>query len=165
MELISSTGTSLTLTIEAYEFPDIPAEDLDEDGFDDWLFIVGRVVAEDREWSFRDPCLMVREAGWVSEWFRAVAEGTMPPIPIAEPDYENPDMLTFMEPNLGFSCERRMGDEVLIRAYLSIEALPTDLDEQMDHYEYAVDLLMTTTQLAAATDAWDEERRAFPARG
>lgn len=155
----------MTLILDGYEFPDIPAEDLDEDGFDDWLVIAGRVTSVDREWQFRDPCLMVHETRWISEWLRAVADGTMQPLPIAEPGYENQDMLTFLEPNLGFSYERRVGDEVLVRAYLSLEALPPDVDEQMDLYEYSVDLLMTTTQLAAATDVWDEERRTFPARG
>lgn len=166
MELISSTGTSLALTIEAYQFPEIAGPG-DDDELDDsnWLLVVGRVAAIDREWSFRDPCLLVREARWISDWFRAVAEGTMPPTPIAEPDYENEDMLNFLEPNLGFSYESRVEEQVVIRAYLSLEALPTDLDEELDLYEYSVDLVLTRAQVAAATDVWDEERRAFPPRG
>ena len=166
MELISSTGTSLTLTIDGHQFPEITGAG-DDDDLDDanWLFIAGRVKSKDREWDFRDPCLLVREAGWVSGWLHGIADGTMPATPIAEPDYENEDMLNFIEPNLGFSYESRVDEDVLIRAYLSLEALPVDLQEQMDLYEYSVDLVLTRAQVAAAVDVWDEEQRAFPARG
>ncbi|MEJ7649114.1 MAG: hypothetical protein WKF57_08790 [Nakamurella sp.] len=166
MELLSSTGTSLTPTIDGYQFPEITgAGDLGELDDANWLIVAGRVKAADREWKFRDPCLLTGEARWISEWFRAVAEGTMPPTPIAEPDYENQDMLNFLEPNLGFSYESRVDEEVLIRAHLSLEALPTDLDEEVDLHEYSVDLVLTRARVAAAVEVWDEERRAYPARG
>lgn len=94
---------------------------------------------------------------------RSIADGTMTPVPIARPGYDNEDMLTFLEPNLGFSYERRTGEELLIRVYLSLEALPPDL-EGLDVFEYSLDLVVTRAELAAAADVWDAERQVFPAR-
>lgn len=50
MELISSTGTSLALTIDGYQFPHLAPEAPEPTDDSNWLSVEGRVTATDRTW-------------------------------------------------------------------------------------------------------------------
>lgn len=163
MELISSTGTSLSLTLDGYQFPEIVgAGDDDITADSNWLMIRGQARGSTVQWEFRDPCLLALETQWLASWLCEIATGMRDPAPVQGWDQDDPDVLSFLEPNLSFSFQSRTADGVVIRAYFSHESLPAG--EALEEVVF-FDLLLTPSRLAAAVDVWDQERQAFPPRG
>ncbi|MEU9115200.1 hypothetical protein AB0D04_26300 [Streptomyces sp. NPDC048483] len=132
---------------------------------DNWLAIGAEVATPEGSWSFTDPCLLLEEAREVSAWLRAVAAGK---VPDAKPDPEGhlvPD-LSFLEPVLGFSQVRWHDGTGVLRVHLSLEAAPPwrQHDEDLDLFQYVIEVESDRTELIRAADEWDRCLAQLPLR-
>ena len=164
MLLTSSDGASVELRPTRYQFPAAPNEPGDWDA--NWLEIHGRVrTAVGESWQFDDPCLTTWEARQLGDWLRTAAEGRVPVTEAPTEDSEN--LLSFTEPNLGFSVRARQDDSLVVRVHLSLECVadrPGAEEEPYDFYGYSVPLRVRREDLLAAAQAWDDDIRPFPER-
>lgn len=165
MLLTSSDGASVELRPTRYQFPATRSEAGDWDA--NWLEIQGRVRSVVGEsWKFDDPCLTTWEAREIGDWLRAAADGGVRVIEAPTEDSE--ELLTFTEPNLGFSVGARDGDSLVVRVHLSLESVAdrpgAGEEAPYDFYGYSVPLQLGREELLAAAQAWDEENRPFPER-
>jgi len=163
--LTCSDGASVELRPTRYQFPAAPSEPGDWDA--NWLKIHGRVrTAAGESWEFDDPCLTTWEAREIGDWLRAAADGRVPVIEAPTEDSEG--LLTFTEPNLGFSLGAREGDSLVVRLHLSLESVAdrpgVGEEASYDFYGYSVPLQLGREELLAAAQAWDEDDRPFPER-
>ncbi|OQR65766.1 hypothetical protein B6E66_01420 [Streptomyces maremycinicus] len=131
---------------------------------DNWLVIGAEVTTAVARWSFSDACLLVDEAHEMSAWLRAVADGRRPD---AKPDPEGllvPD-LSFLEPVLAFSQVRWHDGAGVLRVHLSLEAAPPlRQDEDLDLYQYVVEIETDQAELVRAAAEWDQHLARFPPR-
>jgi hypothetical protein len=103
-------GMSLDLSIEGYEFPDLPCP---VDRWDDWLLLRVRVADGARSWTHVDPSLTTWQMRGLIRWCDAIAAaGT-----------DVPTAFEATEPNLSFLA-RRTGDEIHLTAVLAEETCP-----------------------------------------
>ena len=165
MLLTSSDCASVELRPTRYQFPAARSESGDWDA--NWLEIHGRVRAATGEsWKFDDPCLTTWEARQPGDWLRAAADGRVPVIEAPTEDSE--ELLTFTEPNLGFSVGAREGDSIVVRVHLSLESVAdrpgVGKGAHHDFHAYSVPLRAGRLQLLAAAHAWDEDNGPFPER-
>lgn len=161
MELASPQGNLVSLSICGYEFPGTTGSG-ERDWDANWLIIEGAVKSGDQEWTFRHPCLTTWEARELSDWLRAIADGSRQPAPV-DPENGSGGLLSFTEPNIAFAYQRNTSEAATLRVYLSLEALPSSMTGT-DNFEYFVELVLTREDLAIAADTWDDELRAFPVR-
>src|SRR5438093_13570778 len=85
-----------------------------------WLMVAGEVVGPDGRWTFSDPCLTTWEAHTLGIWLRRITGGLVTPTPeVDDTDGDADYLLTFIEPNLAFSCRHRSDEPVRLRARLS----------------------------------------------
>lgn len=164
MLLNSSDGASVELRISGYQFPgyDGPAR---RDWDANWLHVRGNVAQADRKtWSFEDPSLTTWEAQALGTWLQGAAAGTVAVSPFGTGDPEQ--LLVFTEPNLAFSLESRIGDQVQVRTHLSLEALPPWLrgEHQPDIFEYFVLVHLSAAELASAARTWTRDLAHYPER-
>lgn len=84
------------------------------------------------------------------------------------PTEDSEDLLTFTEPNLGFSVGARGGDSLVVRVHLSLESVAdrpgAGEEAPYDFYAYSIPLQVGREQLLDAAKAWDEDNRPFPER-
>ena len=165
MLLTSSDGASVELRPTRYQFPAPPSEPGDWDA--NWLEIHGRVrTVAGESWKFDDPCLTTWEAREIGDWLRAAADGRVPVIETPTEDSE--ELLSFTEPNLGFSVCAREGDSLVVRVHLSLESVAdrpgAGEEAPYDFYGYSVPLRVRRDELLAAAQAWGEDNRPFPER-
>lgn len=165
MLLTSSDGASVELRPTRYQFPASSSEPGDWDA--NWLEIHGRVsTVAGESWTFDDPCLTTWEAREIGDWLRAVADGRVPVI--GAPAQDSEELLTFTEPDIGFSVGARQGDSLVVRVHLSLESVAdrprAGEESHYDFYGYSVALRAGREQVLAAARAWDEENRPFPER-
>ena len=75
-------------------------------------------------------------------------------------------LLLFTEPNLAFSVESRMSDQVGVRVHFSLEALPPWLHgaQQPDIFDYVVLISLSATKLADAANSWTRNLTQYPER-
>ncbi|MGI5196209.1 WapI family immunity protein [Streptomyces sp. CA-288835] len=144
-----------------YQFPVASGDRWD----DNWLVVEAEVITSAANWSFTDPCLLVDEAHELSAWLRAVADGRRPD---AKPDPEGllvPD-LSFLEPDLAFSQVRWHDGTGVLRVHLSLEAAPPRRrhDENLDLYQYVVEIETDRATLMRAAEEWDQHLAQFPLR-
>jgi hypothetical protein len=163
--LTSSDGAGVELRPTRYQFPATPSQPGDWDA--NWLEIHGQVRTKAGEsWKFDDPCLTTWEARKIGDWLRAAADGRVPVTDAPTEDSE--ELLTFTEPNLGFSVGARQGDSLVVRVHLSLESVadPPGAGEEApyDFYAYSIPLRAGREELLAAAHAWDEDNRPFPER-
>ena len=165
MLLISSDGAGVELRPTRYQFPAPPSEPGDWDA--NWLEIYGRVRTVAGEvWMFDDACLTTWEARLLGDWLRLAAAGR---VPVTEaPTQDSEELLTFTEPNLGFSVGARADDSLVVRVHLSLESVAdrpgAGEEAPYDSYAYTVPLRVGREELLAAAQAWDEDTRPFPER-
>ena len=160
MELASSNGNVLSLTIDGYQFPATSgAGDRDWDA--NWLMISGRVKSGDQHWTFRDPCLTTWEAHELGDWLRGVLSGAIEAAPYEDDNEVRLEMFT--EPNVALNLASRGDGAAEVRVYLSLEALPRTMAD-ISIFEYFVELTLTDDEIASAVREWDAELRAFPVR-
>ncbi len=165
MLLTSSDGASVELRPTRYQFPAPPSEPGDWDA--NWLEIHGRVrTVAGESWEFYDSCLTTWEARELRDWLRAAAEGR---VPVTEAPTEDSDgLLTFTEPNLGFSLAGAEDGYLVLRVHLSPESVPdrpgAGEEAPCDSYAYSVPLRLEREDLLAAAHAWDDHTRPFPER-
>jgi hypothetical protein len=164
--LTSLDGASVELRPTRYQFPAAPKEPGDWDA--NWLEVYGRVgTAAGESWKFDDSCLTTWEARELRDWLRAAADGR---VPVNEAPIEDSEgLLTFTEPNLGFSVGARQGDSLVVRVHLSLESVadrPGGAGEEAPYefYAYSIPLRAGREELLAAAHAWDEDNRPFPER-
>ena len=154
MLLTSSDGASVELRQTRYQYPAAPSEPGDWDA--NWLDIHGRVrTATGESWRFDDPCLTTWEARQLGAWLRAAADGR---VPVTEaPTEDSEDLLTFTEPNLGFSVGGREGDSLVVRVHLSLESVAdrrgAGEEAPYDFYAYSLPLGVWREDLLASTQA------------
>jgi hypothetical protein len=164
VRITSRDKASIELGISGYQFPDMGGRG--EDDWDaNWLQVHGTVTqADTKGWSFDDPCLTTWEAEALGTWLADVAAGTQPPSPFGTGETEQ--LLTFTEPNIAFSLERREADRVRVRVHFSLEALPPWLQEENgpDLFECFLLLDVSVAELSQAADAWKLELARFPRR-
>jgi hypothetical protein len=168
VRLTSSDGASLDLRPTRYQFEEAlrPSRNWDEEWDPNWLIIHGEVrTALGAAWSFDDPCLTTWEAAELLDWLRSAAEGRI--TATETPDEDSPGMLTFVEPNLGFSVAGQDDSHVAVRAHLSAEAVtnrPSAIPHPWDTYAYSVVLRLTRAELLAAAQDWQDDLTPFPRR-
>ena len=161
MELVSSQGNLVSLSIDGYEFPGTTASG-ERDWDANWPVIEGTVKSGEHEWTFRDPCLTTWEARELSSWLRAVADGLRHPAP-ADPENGSGELLAFTEPNIAFGYQANTSEAATLRVYLSLEALPASMTGT-GLFDYFVEVVLTRSELATAADTWDAELSDFPVR-
>ncbi|KIZ17593.1 hypothetical protein SNA_14020 [Streptomyces natalensis ATCC 27448] len=159
--LLTDRAGGIGLRPLGYQFPVASGDRWD----DNWLVIGAEVTTPAGSWSFTDPCLLIDEACEVSAWLRAVATGRMPD---AKPDPEGhlaPD-LSFVEPVLAFSQVRWHDGTGALRIHLSLEAAPPwqQHDEDLDLYQYVIEIETVRTELIRAAEEWDQRLAQFPPR-
>jgi hypothetical protein len=117
-----------------------------------WLIVHGGIRTTTGEhWTFDDPCLTTWEARELSAWLRAAAEDRAPD-----------GLLTFTEPNLGFSITHDQ-EPMILRVHLSLESLKVS-EPPEDLYAYSLPLGLRRQDLLTAARAWDGELASFPER-
>jgi hypothetical protein len=163
--LTSLDGASVELRPVRYQFPTASGVPGDWDA--NWLQVRGRVrTAAGESWTFDDPCLTTWEARELRDWLRAAADGSLPMIDVASEDSEI--LLTFTEPNLGFSLAARNNDSLVVRVHLSLESVAgrpgAEKEASYDIYAYSVALRIGREDLLAAALAWEAELAPFPQR-
>ncbi len=89
-------------------------------------------------------------------------------MPDAKPDPEGhlaPD-LSFVEPVLAFSQVRWHDGTGALRIHLSLEAAPPwqQHDEDLDLYQYVIEIETVRTELIRAAEEWDQRLAQFPPR-
>ena len=165
MLLTSSDGAGVELRPTRYQFSAAPGEPGDWDA--NWLQVHGCVrTAAGESWEFDDPCLTTWEARELGDWLRAAADGR---VPVVEAPVEDSDgLLTFTEPDLGFSVGAREGDSLVVRVHLSLESVAdrprAGEGARSAPYAHSVPLRVGRAQLLAAAQAWAEDTRPFPER-
>lgn len=112
MKLVGDKGTSLELSLEGYQFPDIGSGGWDAN----WLIVRGEVEHPRGSWVFRDPSLTTFEVKALASWFSGVASG------------EASSTLSFTEPNLEFRL--LVGAEASVAVRLGYESAPPWLTRQ-----------------------------------
>jgi hypothetical protein len=88
-------------------------------------------------------------------------------VPLIEaPTQDSEELLTFTEPNLGFSVGAREGDSLVVRVHLSLESVADQPgageEAPCDFYGYSVPLEVGRERLLAAAQAWDEDNGPVP---
>src|SRR4051812_30170466 len=138
-----SGGSSVELTIEGYQFPELVsvADPLDHDPT--WLRVRGTFGVNGVEWSFVDPCLMTVEAQELLDWLREVAEGG------------SPEELRFTEPNVAFALDESNPEGAALRLMFSNESAPEETSETPAH----IILNMALRDVESAADEWASELR------
>jgi hypothetical protein len=123
-----------------------------------WLMIHGDIrTADERYWTFTDPCLTTWEAERLSAWLRAAASK----------DPAGRQEAVFTEPNLSFMLDGQDGQSVRIRVGFSHESLPSWMPRKLPGWqaqEYFLPLEVSRVELAEAARSWDLDRLQFPAR-
>jgi hypothetical protein len=71
MKIIGSNGSSLTITILGYEFPDLHDAPYDSN----FLRIQVDVIAPQGSWTATDHCLLTYEVSEIAAWFDEIAAG------------------------------------------------------------------------------------------
>jgi hypothetical protein len=168
--LTSLDGASVELRPTRYQFPAAPKEPGDWDA--NWLEVYGRVgTAAGESWKFDDSCLTTWEARELRDWLRAAADGR---VPVNEAPIEDSEgLLTFTEPNLGFSVAAADDDSLVLRVHLSLESVAgrpvagrPGAEEEAPYafYAYSVPLRVGREDLFAAARAWEDDLTPFPER-
>lgn len=164
VRFLSTDKASVELSIARYQFPDLQGHG-GRDWDANWLQISGAVVlADGKAWSFEDPSLTTWEAAKLGQWLREVADGSVKPSPFGTEVTEQ--LLCFTEPNLAFSLEERIADQVWLRVHFSLEAQPPWLSgaEKPDIFEFFVVLDVSVAQVGVATADWAAALSRFPQR-
>lgn len=147
--LISEDGARVELRPVAYQFG---ASGSRGDWDANWLVVHGGIrTTTGEDWTFDDPCLTTWEARELGAWLRAAAENRAPD-----------GLLTFTEPNLGFSITRSQ-EPVVLRVHLSLESLRVS-EPPKDFYAYSLPLRLRRQNLITAARVWHEELAPFPER-
>lgn len=165
MRLRSDDGTVVDLRPVRFQFGPSPQP---RDWDANWLYVDGQVdLADGRSWSFSDPCLTTWEARELGSWLKRVLAGSVQPTVYgAEMDEK---LLVFTEPNLAFSLASRENGFATIRVHFSLESLPPWLRrstnaEQVDIFDFFVEMQLARSALAEASASWGQEVLAFPTR-
>jgi hypothetical protein len=165
MLLSSMDGSSLRLSVERYQYPDIVGDGSGRNWDANWLVIRGEVTDARRTWGFADPCLTTSEARSVAAWLRGVASGVVPVV-----DYDGDDKSTlevFTEPNIALNLAARDGDQATVRVYLSLETQPPwgrREGGQSGVFNYYVRLTVRLAEAAVAAQEWAQELDSYPVR-
>ncbi|KQS65825.1 hypothetical protein [Modestobacter sp. Leaf380] len=165
MLLTSLDGASVELRPTRYQFPAAPKEPGDWDA--NWLEVHGEVrTTAGESWKFDDSCLTTWEARELRDWLPAAADGR---VPVTEAPTEDSEvLLTFTEPNLGFSVAAAEEDSLVVRVHLSLESVAgrPGADEEAPYafYAYSVLLRLGRGDLLAAAQAWEDDLTPFPER-
>ncbi|MBN9632055.1 MAG: hypothetical protein J0I18_15820 [Actinobacteria bacterium] len=152
-----SSGSTVELTIEAYQFPE--SEPQNEQDWDaNWLVIAGQISGW-VPWRFRDPCLTTWEAREFAAWLDDVAHSERQPVPAHEGE------LSFTEPNLRVELRSRTVDDATLAFFFSHESAPPGTTDDVrlgDGYE--VEVTMSTAEIAEASKGWMKHCEQFPER-
>src|SRR5262245_43472807 len=73
MRLTLADGTSFTLTISGYQYPELSTASYDSN----WLMIRIDAANSQGTWSATDPCLLTYEVTRLADWLDAIAAGTV----------------------------------------------------------------------------------------
>jgi hypothetical protein len=164
--LTSFDGPVVDLCVSGYQFPQRVATS-ENDWDANWLNVRGKVTqADGKSWTFEDPCLTTWEAQTLGNWLRGAAAGTVPVSPFGMGEVAEERLLFFTEPNLAFSVESRISDQIGVRVHFSLEALPPWVHgaQQPDIVDYVVLIRLSAAGLADAADSWARDLTRYPER-
>jgi hypothetical protein len=164
MRLPSRDSAWIEIRPTGYQFGANPRAQVGTDWDANWLVVRGDVkTTEGVAWTFVDPCLTTWEAQELAAWLHGVVDGSVP----STADWaEETGLLHFTEPNLAFSLEQRTNGRARLRVHLSLEASPPWLhgSDRPDLFEYFLVVDLSTEDLAAAAEEWDNDCKPFPVR-
>lgn len=109
MNLSAADGSTFTLRILGYQFPELDAEPYDSN----WLNIKIHVRVPAGAWSATTACLLTYEISELADWLEAMQEGRP-----AE------DFWDFTEPNLQFALVVAPGQQPRLRIAFALECRP-----------------------------------------
>jgi hypothetical protein len=109
MNLTLADGTSLTVTIIGYQYPQLSTEPYDSN----WLMIHIHATNSQGTWSATDPCLLTYEVSRLADWLEGVAVGT-----------NTKTTCRFIEPCLHFQLDKDAVGKQELRIYLELELRP-----------------------------------------
>jgi hypothetical protein len=161
MQLASIDGSSLALSLVAYEFPEAPLDSFERD----WLLVAVTAQCPKGSWSRQDACLLDGEAPMIAHWLRSAASGLTSPIQRDAENEGTPD-LTFVEPALAFTLASSHSNLRHLRVHLTHGLAPPwlDVNEALATWQFFVELVMTDAELLTAADEWDKEFRGLQDR-
>lgn len=164
MQLTSTDGAAFGLRPTGYEYPALHTPG---DWDANWLTVHGQVrTAAGESWTFHDPSITTWEAQDLHHWLQAAADGSVEPTD--SPGEDVADVLTFTEPNLAFSVAAVVGEEILLRVHLSLEAVTGKpgwtAQSGAGLYEYSVPFRLGRGQLRTAAAQWNDDTAPFPPR-
>jgi len=148
--LSDAKGTSLSLTISGYQFPEIENDSRDSS----WLNVTGKVEHPRGSWTFVDPCMLTYELEGLCDWLESVA---------ANPNTSHQSMY-FLEPNLGFHVVRA-NEQAILRVNLSLECSPPwreDREEWLNGVD--LDFPLESNDLVTAARVLREQLSRYPQR-
>ena len=144
--ILGSPTASLELRILGYEFPHLSSDSMDSD----WLLIRG--VAKDglAQWEFVSPCMTTGDAQSLVTFLDSASK-----------DAGSGARVVFGEPNLQFEV-KATGQ---IRVIFELEARPPWKPPTFEDDDiYALDLDLSSAQLAQAAEQLAEQLKKFPSR-
>ena len=155
MDLISTTGDELRLSIQGYQYPDAaqPAKRYS------WHMISGSAHTADQSWTFRYPALTCDESPRLARWLRRAADWLQHPNLT-----RRPDRLDFTEPTPAFDVVETSYGKPAITVTLDLEFRSPSHNQQRAACATPKVLTLTAAPAAvrAAASDWDSEFRAYP---
>lgn len=109
MKFTLADGTSFTLTIIGYQFPQLSTTPYDSN----WLLIRIDATNIQGTWSATDPCLLTYDVSRLANWLDALATGTV-----------TDATCDFLEPCLLFRLARDVSGQPELRIYFELELRP-----------------------------------------
>jgi len=109
MKLTLADGTSFTLTIVGYQYPQLATAPYDSN----WLTIRIDATNPQGTWSATDPCLLTYEVSRLADWLDAIATGKVAKATCG-----------FIEPCLLFRLDGDASGHQELRIYLELEPRP-----------------------------------------
>ncbi len=119
MRLSGNGKTSLHLSLEGYQFPNLLGTRFDSN----WLIVRVEIHGASGSWTFVDPCLLTFEVEELAQWLRAAAEGDVPVV-ATRSDGQAASQLGFLEPFMGFGVAGRNHEVTSIRVHFSSGGAP-----------------------------------------
>ena len=146
MQLTSTTGRSMTLWVESYQFPNIPDEEYDSN----WVVIRINLEGFGQPWTTSDPALMTWELTLLAEWLEQILTGA---------NAENE--IAFIESSIRFQLIKKSDERLCIRVILNSECKPEWWDNE-DAFAFELDVSETQIQDSIKSLRYQLER--FPVR-
>jgi hypothetical protein len=148
--MLKSEGGQATVELRVlrYQFPEVANNEWDSN----WLVLGFDAQTPTASWSRTDPCLLTWEAHWLLNWLDDLVSGT-------GSDWE----MSFLEPNLSFTCESRHEGSFDLLVVTRCELLPPQA-VSADVEEFQIRLTVSASTMRECISSFSTEVRRFPIR-